>query len=187
MIDCVVIQWNADRTSYSVVNYNYQVSNLPIIGLDDNLEVLVKRTPFVKPNYDPRLKVLITLLGVSEDYDTEFPLNRKWEETFELQDRSLEDQKISIVEAENYANLKVFPTNKQFKYIVLMSAITYRLTSGMTLTTKEQEIADIFIAKAQKIFTNCNVCESKKTALDDGELVDLDSDWENTDPEDGLL
>lgn len=182
-IPCVVIQWNTERTAYSVVNYNYNPISLPITGLSSDFEVLVKRTPYAMPEYDTRLKVLVTTYAPSETYDATYTTNRMWVETFGLLDRSNSEQMTSVDEAENYANFQVFPSEKQIKYIVLTLSILDRKASGLTVSAKQQAILDRVNAKALRIWTNHILGETKKDSLNAGNLVDLDYGWENIDPE----
>jgi hypothetical protein len=98
-------------------------------------------------------------------------------------DRATPDKLNSVLEAENDANYKVFPNNKQLKYIVLSLAIIDRKASGLTISPKQQAILDKLQAKAQKIWTNHIAGETKATAVTAGQLVDLDAGWESVDPE----
>ena len=182
-IPCIVIQWDETRTEYTVVNFNYKPATLPIIGLDPDLEVLVKRTPYDIPEYDPRLKVLVTTQGASDEFDTQYPTTKKWLTTYTLLDRATPDKLNSVLEAENDANYKVFPNNKQLKYIVLSLAIIDRKASGLTISPKQQIILDKLQAKANMIWTNHIAGETKATAVTAGQLVDLDAGWESVDPE----
>lgn len=183
-IDCVLIQWHdAEKTAYSVVNYNYNPTYLPVVGLDSDLEVLVKRTPYVRPEYDVRLKNLITSYSVSESFDSEYTQNRMWLEEFNLIDREVNDQITSVSESENYANYQVFPNEKQLKYLTVAMAATIRYARGLTITTAESDIMDKVIAKGLRIYQNHLLSEAKKDSLNVGAMVDLDYGWQNVDPE----
>jgi len=181
-IPCVVIQWNAGHTAYTVVNYNYNPTSFPIVGIAPDLEVLVKRTPYAIPDYDPRLKYLGVFQTVSVDFDTQYPDQRKWLTTYTLIDRDFADKSISVDEAENDANYAVFPTHKQLKYLTIAAVIIDRKASGLTITAKQQQILNALQAKAAKIWNNHIVGEAKKAELIQGLDVDLDADWENTEP-----
>lgn len=183
-IPCVVIQWeDAEKTRFSVVNYDFNVTFLPVIGLDPNLEILVKRTPFGVPAHDTRLKVLVTSQNLLDQFDAEYPTQRIWQTTYSLQDRSPEEKCESVCELENDANYKVFPNKKQLKFLTLALAIIDRKADGLTITAKQQGILDKLQTKAQKFWTNHLLCADKKAAITAGQECDLDAGWENADPE----
>jgi hypothetical protein len=181
-IPCLVIEKGVQfPNGYRIVNYNANVASFPIIGLDPNLEVLVKRTPFAIPDYDPRLVLLqvIQQPSLENEFDEQYPTQRMWVTTYSLVERDAADKAISVDESENDANYQVFPTKKQLKYMVLAIAIVDRKASGLTISTKQQQILDSLQAKAAKIWNNHIVGEAKKAELIQGVEVDLDSDWEN--------
>lgn len=178
-IPCVVVQWNNEHTQFSVVNYNYNAGFLPVIGLQENLEVLVKRTPFDVPDYDDRLKLLRMTYSISDDYDSQYPTNRKWLTNYVLIDRSTSEKIVSVNEAEQDANLKVFPTNQQLKYLLLYIALTRREAIGLTISPAQQLILNKGDALAVKIWMNHINALSKIDTLNQGGSVDLDTDWQN--------
>ena len=182
-IPCVLIRWDETRTNYTVVNYSYNPEFLPIDGLIPELEALVKREPYSIPVYDSRLKILGVQNTISETFDAQYPTSRQWITTYTLIDRSILDKQISVDEAENDANYQVFPTSKQFKYMVLALAIIDRKASGLTITAAQQRILDKLQAKALKIWNNHITGLAKKAELEAGYDVDLDSDFEVIDPE----
>jgi hypothetical protein len=182
-IPCVGIQWNEDNTEFTVVNFNYNPLSLPIQGLSENMEVLVKREPYAIPEYDPRLKRLVTSYDISEEYDTEHPTSRMWVKTYSLLDRSTDEKIISVSEAENDANYQVFPTQDHFKYMVLAIAIIDRKASGMTISAAQQTLLNRVQNRATKIWQNHVISQQKAAAIEAAQEVDLDEGWENIDPE----
>ena len=154
MIQCVLIQWlNAEKTQYRVINFNAELVSANVVGLDPDLEYLVKRIPYAIPAYDPRLTNLVISQNVG-DFDDEYPTLRKWVTEYSLSERSIAERKISVDESENDANYKVFPSRKHLKYLTLAIAIIDRKASGLTISPKQQTILDKFQAKAQKIWAN---------------------------------
>lgn len=182
-IPCLVIEWNPERTEYTIVNYNANVTAFPISGIAPNLEVLIKRTPYPIPDYDSRLKYLVVHTNISEDFDIEYPTQRMWVTTYSLLDRPLLDIFNSVEEAENDANYQVMPTQKQLKYMVIAIALIDKKASGLTLTPLQQNMLDRLQAKAVRIWINHVTSLGKKAELEANGTVDLDSDWENIDPE----
>lgn len=183
MIDCILIQWlNEAKTDFNIINWNAQLTSPNVVGLDPDLEYLVKRTPYPIPDYDPRLSNLVTTQNMG-DNDTDYPTLKTWVTEYSLQERSIDEKKVSVDESENDANYAVFPTNKHLKYIALALAIIDRKASGLTISNKEQEILDKLQAKAQRIWNNHVIANSKKIEIEAGNPIDLDSDWEQNDPE----
>ena len=189
-IPTVVIRWldvnDKDVTNpakYQIVNKNYNPSFLPVIGSEPDLEYFVKRTPFAQPNYDPRLVNLIISDYPVDEFDSEYPTNRKWVTTYALVDRSKEDIKTAVDEIESLSNNQLFPTHKQLKLLTLASFILDRRTQGLVLTAKELIILNIVRDKAIKIWQNYINGETKKEAIDADQPYNLDTDWELIDPE----
>ncbi len=61
MIDCVLIRWNEpEKQTFVILNYNAKIESANVVGLDPDLEYLIKRTPYPIPDYDLRLAVLQT-------------------------------------------------------------------------------------------------------------------------------
>lgn len=183
MINCVLLQWTDEtKTSFNVINFNVNISSPDISGLDPDLEYLVKRVPYSMPSYDPRLTNLVTEQKVG-DFDSEYPTLRQWVTEYSLSERSIAEKKISVDESENDSNYIVFPTHKQLKLLTLALSIIDRKASGLTITPKQQLILDKMNAKAQKIWMNHINAEAKKAAIDINQTVNLDTDWEQQDPE----
>lgn len=183
MINCILIQWlNEQKTNFIVINWNAVLENPTVVGLAPDLEYCVKRTPFPIPEYDPRLTNLVTIQNLG-DYDTEYPQLLQWITTYELQDRTIEEKKISVEESEADANFGVFPTNKHLKLLALSVAIIDRKASGLTINATQQAILDLLQDKAQRIWNNHVTAQNKKAELDANNPVDLDTDWETIDPE----
>lgn len=183
-IDCVVISWNSDSSSYSVVNYNYKTQILPVTGLTEGLEILVKRTPYAMPTFDGRLQNLITTYSVSEDYDSIYTSTRKWVTTYSFEEASDSEKIVSVEEAESLANSQVLPSSKQLKYLCVCIGLLVKERNGGTLTTNQEAILDKIAAKAVKMWTNHNLAENKKDSIEAGAEIDIDYGWENTDDED---
>lgn len=175
-VDCVVIKNVGD--SFQVVNWNYTATSFPIIGADPSLEVLVKRTPFEVPDYDPRLFNLVTTQQPSEDFDDEHPTQRMWLTTYSLQEVGIEQKQKAVDEAEQLANLKQIPTQAVLKYMAIGISIADRRAQGLTVTNAMEVFMDNFHARAQKIWTNNVVSRQKKQDLQENKEVDLDAGWE---------
>jgi hypothetical protein len=183
MINCVLIRWlDGAKTNYSIVNMNAVLTSPNVVGLDPDLEYCVKRTPYTIPDYDPRLTNLVTTQNIG-DFDSEYSNMHQWVITYSLQDRTAADKKISVDESESDANYSVFPTQKQLKYLTIAIALVDKKVSGLTLTTAQQSILNKLQDKALLIWQNHITANAKKALIDTELPVDLDSDWNTTDPE----
>ncbi len=183
-INCVVIEWNTDSTSYSVIKYNYVTEILPVTGLTPGLEVLVKRTPYSIPDYDSRLQNLITTYSVSNDYDSIYTTTRKWITTYSFEDRTVSEKCTSVEESESLANSEILPSSKQLKYLCICLGLLIKVRDGGTLTDNQEALLDKLAAKAVKMYSNKVLCESKKDSIEAGAEIDIDYGWEDTDTED---
>jgi hypothetical protein len=186
---CTLVQWNnvndkdvTDSSKYTIIK-QHQSINPPVVGLDEDLEYFIERTPYAIPEYDPRLVILNISNGPVDEYDTEYPILRKWETTYSITERTNTEKKISVEEVENISNNAVFPIIKQLKYLVLYAVISRREALGLSISSQQQNILDKVESKALRIWTNHITALSKKTDIDNSINIDLDIDWENTDPE----
>ena len=181
--NCTHIQWNEAHDAYSVINYSYNVTFLPVIGIAPNSEILINRTPYSVPAYDPRLKNLVISKDVSADFDSQFPDHRKFETLYTLTDRTIEQKKIEIEKIEADANYSILPLNKQMKYMLLYMVALRLETKGLPVTARRQRLFNYIETKAVRINDNLILSETKKASLDNNEQIDLEIGFENGDNE----
>lgn len=186
---CNLIQWYnvndkdvTNPTKYRIVKRNQNI-NPPVLGLDADLEYFVIRIPYAIPEYDPRLVILENIESPVDEFDVEFPTLRKWHISYNIVDRTIDDKKNSVDEVKELANLEVFPTKKHLEYLTLYAVISRRESLGLNISPAQQLILDRFEAKAQKIWLNYINSLAKKADLENNIGVDLDTNWENIDPE----
>lgn len=190
MAICTLIQWLnvADKDVNDPLKYRiikqHQNVNLPVSGLDLDLEYFVERQPFAVPEYDPRLVILKISNYPVDELDSEFTANRMWITSYEVVERTVDDKKLSVEESESDANVQVFPSKRHLKYLTLYAIISRREALGLNITPAQQEILDKVETKGARLWQNHTVAIDKKSVLDAGNPVDLDSDWELIDPED---
>lgn len=181
---CVLIKWNEpEKLTFEEVNMDTQLENPNVIGLDPDLEYLVKREPFVRPNYDTRLQRLVITQDVVDEVDAEYPPLRKWETTYSLIERTADEKKTSVNEAENIAASRVFPLNQQLRYLAMYAIILRREVLGLSVTPAMQQVIDKVEAKGLLIWQNYIAGKAKKAEIDLGNIVDLDADWEDVNPD----
>lgn len=186
MIDCVLIQWNDPQNkiydnpnNYTVINWEFQVESLPVVGLQDDLEVFVKRTPFSIPEYDERLVLLKISQSPVNEQDAEHTTNKMWLTTYEVDERTSQEKNVSVEEAELENNLKVFPIDKHLKYLLLYCALTRREALGLSISQEQQAILEKGDAIATKMWFNHIEAIAKKSDIANNIEIDLDSNWEN--------
>lgn len=163
-----------DPTKYTVLKEN--VTTPSTVGLDPDLEYFIIDIPFVEPEYDPRLVTITEAHEMLDELDNGF---RKWQITYAITERSAEEKKISVEEAEVEQNFKIITTSKQLKYLALYAVITNRRVQGLTITQAMLDLEAIVEAKALKIWQNHITSLAKQAAIDLGDPFDIDSDWEN--------
>lgn len=184
-VKCVLIQWKdkADKdvtnpAKYTILNNNYIVENLPISGLQDDLEVFVKREPFAAPDEDSRLVIIQHIESPVDEMDSEHTNNRIWLKTYQVVPRAKDDLKVSVDESKSFANLRLLPETEQLELLALYTALERKERKGGNMS--EQELA--YLAKgdtvAQKLWYNRMVANAKKVDIDNDLTPDLDSGWE---------
>jgi len=177
-IECYVIQWNDDNTAFFPVNASYNVDSLPVQGMTNpKQEVLVKRTEINPLDYDSRLVKKITFTGVSEDYDSEYPTNRKWVTTTTFEPKTIAEKIVSVEQEESTANYAILPNGEQLKAIVEALGLIISSQLGTNLDEEQELILANFAKIAVPMWDNKKIAEAKKALLEAGEEVDLDSDW----------
>lgn len=186
----VVIRWFdplnkdiEDPTAFEIVNFNYQVTNLPIAGLSEDLEVFVYEEPFPQPPIDWRTHYLATHEGMYDEFSVEWPTNRLWKKTYEVLERSKEELKVSVDDEKYFANDQLFPIQKQMEYLAMYAAGIKRLVQNQTIPAALQDIFDKADAKIELIYQNHLLALQKKADIEAENPVDLDAGWENVDPE----
>lgn len=180
---CVLIR----KSTGDVLNYNaiYPRADMgELIGLDPDLEYLVKHTPFDEPNYDSRIYMLVVNQGPGDglnEFHPDYPHLRQWRITYSTQKRSDEEIKENVRNTEELANSQVFPNTKQLKYLALGLAVLNRKANGATLTTKEENLLQLIHQKALNIWENDSTMRNKIQLVEAGQEPDLDDGWNQSD------
>lgn len=152
-----------------------------LTGLDPDLQWLAIYEPFVQPDYDPRVFMLVETKEILATTPHPVYANlMQYKITYSLVKKTNTEIEGSLVNAEQVANQSVFPVDKQLKLLTLSVAVLFRTVGGLTLNAKETAIKNKLMALAVKIWQNDSMFSNKKTALLAGQEVDIDSGWTNT-------
>lgn len=189
---CVGIKWHdindkdiTNPSKYTILNENWSVGNMtdiPNMGLAEDVEIFVKRNSNQYPSEDSRLVIITSAYGPTDKQDSEFPLYRVWERSYTVRQRSKEDKKSSVDACCANANSLAYPTEKRAQYDDIYSVALRKKTDGIELTAIELDIMNKKEIYANAMVSNIAVANAKKDAIDNDIPVDLDSDWIDTDP-----
>jgi len=149
----------------------------PIEGLDPDLEWCVVRTPFPAPAYDPRYYALVTTEQRGAVADAEFAHLHPWLITFATNKRQTSEITTHVENKEREQLDVVFKLTEQVKLLTLAQGILFRRVQGLTLTTKEQAIADRCQSIALKVWQNHDRAAEIKTQVTAGQEPDLEAGW----------
>jgi len=150
----------------------------PIIGLDPDLEWLVKRELFVAPDYDSRIFILNQNEAITTTPDLEHTHLNQYQISYNTIKRGSEDIQQAVENAERQANESIFPYTQQLKTILLGVAVLFRKTEGLSLSPKEQVVADRVMALAVRVWKNDQAMRDKIQEVIAGTEPNIDEGWE---------
>jgi len=148
-----------------------------VVGLDPDLEWLVKYTPFVRPDYDSRIYILNQIEEVTTDPHPDYNHLNQYKITFETEKRPSEDIQLSIENAENEANERICG-DKFKKWVTLSLTAIINNLDGITPKPIEKVVMDGTRAKGVKIWKNDETLRNKIQQLAAGEEPEIDSGWQ---------
>lgn len=189
-INCVLIEWLnpadkdvTDSSKWVIRNKDYKPDFLPVVGLEPQYEVFVKRTPFVLPPVDYRLFDLVISESPLDIMDEEHTSNRQWAVTYSIQDKDIEEKNTSVEEAMNLANEIMFPQSKRELIQLAYPVVKARELAGLTIGVKQQKIIDSYELFVQRAYENFVIAEQKKEDISNGIAIDVDADFNTQNPE----
>lgn len=153
-----------------------------IVGLDPDLEWLLKHTPFIAPDYDSRYYVLNVTEEVTTDPHPDHAHLNQYKITYDTTKRPEPDIIISVENAETEANEGVIPYTRQLKLIVLGIGVLFKNIDGLQLNQKETKIKNRVMAMAVKVWKNDTEARQKKQAIAAGQEPNIDDGWDNEEP-----
>lgn len=155
----------------------------PLLGLDSDLEWLIKYIPYSKPAYDPRIYQLVTSEEVTSIEHPDYPGLNQYLITYSTQKRPPAEIETAVKNAEQIANNQILPNQRQLKLIILSLGILFRKVEGLQLDQKEQVIADKAVNAAVSMWQNDQNLRTKIQEIANGQEPNIDDGWINVDPE----
>ena len=154
----------------------------PVIGLDPDLEWLLKHEPFASPDYDSRIFELEIDEAITTDPHPEHPELKTYKKTFKTNKRADEDIKRQIENAEEAANRELVSYRTDDKLFMLGIGILARINAGVQPSPKEQAVLDTVMQYDVPIWKNDAEKDKKKKQVDDGLEPNIDEGWETSLP-----
>jgi hypothetical protein len=187
MPKCVIIKWKdvnnkdySDRNAYSVTNYNYNAEFLPIVGLSENMEALIRKDLTPTQPVDARYFVEVPQNFATNIADADYPDHNQYVFTQTLVPTSSEVKAVSVDEAEANAFALIIRQNKIIRNLTIWMGLMKKKLEGGTLTTAQQTAYAKIDTYALKAWQNYTINKAKKTAITQGVEVDIDADWDTT-------
>ena len=111
MAEAVILR----KSTGEIINYNYNVTNPlnQIVGLDPDLEVLLKYIPYPEPEYDSRLYQLVITNDATAEQHPDYPLYNQYRTTYQTQKRINDEIILAAQNAESLANEDHKPKHRQ--------------------------------------------------------------------------
>ena len=150
----------------------------PVIGLDSDLEWLIKYEPSPVPVYDTRIFKLNKIESITTTPHPVYTWLNQYQITYSTTKLPTSDIEVNIIQAEVQANETLLPNTQQLKLIALSVGILFKNLNNNLLTTKEQAIKDKMISVATRIWNNDTELKAKLTELSTGLEPNIDAGWE---------
>lgn len=142
-------------------------------------EIVCEYIPFNKPQVDDRITRIITTTGYVDKNHPTYTQIKQWKTTYDVVQKSIDEIKTVVSMLEDQKNSTVFPVQKQLKYMSITLKALYKLViNGNAISQKEQRIIDKFLQQVSKISANADIANSKKSAIVEGIIPDLDIEWQ---------
>lgn len=168
------------KSTQEILNENatYPAENMaPISGLDPDLEFLIKVTPFVAPEYDPRVFRLITTKQITSDPHPDYPHLNLFKTLYSTEKRANSEIIDQITNAKQLANKALFNEDMPGFMVAVNNALS-RKSEGLQLTQGEQDVLDRNASIAVKIAQNEENASNLVSILLAGGTPLIDEGWE---------
>lgn len=181
-----------DKYTGEILNPNANYPNAdgsPIIGLQDNLQYLIKHVPFERPDVDYRIHIVeedlpdIKDIVLNSQLDQlpdhpQYPGVKAYEKKWKSTKRDNEYIKAEIDNAEENANRELVTYRTDDKLQMLAIGIIIRkVFDGIEPKASEVEILNTVKAFDVPIWQNDNTKKIKKDQVDAGQEPNLDEGW----------
>lgn len=155
-------------------------SNNPVEvpGLDPDLQWLLEHEPFASPTPDMRFYTVQRAEEISTDPHPIYAFANQYKITYTTPKRDQAEIEDHAYNVEQEQLNHIFKTREQIKLLALGIGVLFRSVDGLSLTAKEQAVADKCVNLALKVWNNDANVKSKIAAIANGEEPDLDAGWE---------
>ena len=150
----------------------------PVVGLDPDLEWLVKFEPYLVPDYDSRIFLLNRIEEVTTTPHPDYSWLNQYRITYSTTKRVNDDIILNVENAETQANETMLPYTKQLKYLTLGLGVLFRNLDGMALTPKELVVKDKMMVLATRVWKNDAELQLKVAEIIAGTEPNIDAGWE---------
>lgn len=150
----------------------------PIVGLDPDLEYLIKFKPYNEPEYDPRIFILVQEDAITTEPHPDYPHLNIYKTTYRTEKRSEEEIEFHLKQAQRVADDAVFRSQEQMTSSIRLLSILDRKAHGVAL--KPDEVSDLEALRTMrvKIDKNEDNYQTKKVLLQAGIEPEIDAGWE---------
>jgi len=154
-----------------------------IEDLDPDYEWLIENIPYLEPDYDPRIFILVTnkpdlnFLDTFIDHPL-YPGLKEYRITYTPEKRSKAEIVLAIENAEKDANNLIWSESVHKDKMLFMLASAAKAASGFQLTQDEQDVMDEMseiVVKLSKNRDNKNILVSQ---VNNDQEPNIDSGWE---------
>lgn len=151
----------------------------PIIGLDPDLEWLLKTEPFNTPPYDSRIFILDVDEAITTEPHPVYPNLNQYKRTYGTTKRANDEIILAIGNAEEAANKKLTDYRTNEKLFMLSMGVLVRKSEGNLPSPEEQEVLDKVKQFDVKIWKNDAEKKIKEAQVIAGEEPNIDAGWED--------
>lgn len=151
----------------------------PVIGLDPDLEWLVKYEPYIQPDYDNRVYNMNMAGTITTTPHPDYPDLNQYSIAYSIE-RKDDNEILELLDnIEAQMNETIIPIAMQLKYLSGALECLFKIVrDSATLTTKQEKIVTTFRTQAVKILKNHTNKLNKKSTLLQGTLPTLDDNWD---------
>lgn len=151
--------------------------NIAPIGLDPDLEWLIDYTPYIAPDYDPRVYMLQTEYAPTETPHPTYPLYNQYLITYQTVKRDAEYIKTQAEQKERERLEAEVDYTERDKLILLGLAVLFRSLDGLQLNPKETAIKNRVMSAAVNLWKNDARVQELKAQIDANQEIDMDAGW----------
>ena len=176
MIRAVKIKVSTQEVLY--VGKYPRIDMQPVVGLDADLEWLIKYEPSPRPDVDGRIYDIVKNESITTTPHPDYPHLNQYLISYSTVKKIDDELDEAVVAAELDANKTIFTEQQQLKYITLGLGVLIHYMEGNTATAKMIVIKNKIKAMALRIWNNDTEMRNKIQEIIDGTTPDLDANWD---------